>query len=173
MRPQIEGWTSDAEARALGQLAAGRRVLEVGTYRGFGAVVMAQERAEVWAVDWHRGDPDLGPRDTLCAWWTNVRRHHVEDQVVGLVGRVEMVLPLLRPASFDMAFIDGYHAYHQVVADIQLVLPLLRVGAALAFHDYSSTWPGVVNAVNEFRQRAGAEDWRLVDSLAMMTLPSS
>ena len=182
-RPLIEGWTSDAEAAELQRLAARKTVLEVGTYKGFGAVLMAQAGALVWAVDWHRGDADLGSRDTLCAWWTNVRRHHVEDSVIGLVGRFEDVLPRLAPQTFDLAFIDGYHAYEAVKQDIQLTLPLLRPGAVLAFHDYSpKVWPGVVQAVGELAEgllltrrlaRQDGSKLRVVDSLAVVQLKTN
>lgn len=170
-RPAIESWTSDAEGAELARLAAGRRVLEVGTFRGFGAVLMAQAGAEVWAVDWHRGDSDLGERDTLCAWWTNVRRHHVEDQVVGLVGRSERVLPLLREQSFDMAFVDAHHAYESVLRDVALTLPLLAAGAVLACHDYCATWPGVVRAVDELWSCVpeGTGTRGMVESVAVIT----
>lgn len=158
-RPLIDGWTSDQEAQALVEITRGRRVLEVGTYKGFGAVLMAQGGARVWAVDWHRGDPDLGQIDTLCSWWTNVRRHHAEDQVVGLVGRSETVLPLLRPHAFEVVFIDGYHALEAVTRDIELSRPLLESGGRWAFHDYDRrVWPGVVRAVDELRR---AENLRL------------
>jgi predicted O-methyltransferase YrrM len=172
VRPAIEGWTTDAEAAELARLAVGKVVLEVGTYKGFGAVLMAQAGATVWAVDWHRGDPDLGPRDTLCTWWTNVRRHHVEDRVIGLVGRSETVLPMLRPESFDLAFIDGYHEYEAVRADIGLTVPLVKPGGLLVFHDYCLTWRGVVNAVDAFAAKHGLER-RVVGSLAIIELKES
>lgn len=177
-RPQIESWTTDNEARELARLAAGKEVLEVGTYRGFGAVLMAKAGATcVWAVDWHRGDADLGDLDTLCSWWTNIRRHQVEDRVVGLVGRTFDVLPKLAPESFDMAFIDAYHEYEAVRLDIAYTLPLLRAGGVLACHDFSATWPGVVQAVNEFAARwlaAGRlADVQVTDSLAVLTLRGS
>jgi predicted O-methyltransferase YrrM len=173
-RPDIEGWTTDPEAKALAELAAGKTVLEVGAYKGFGTVLMAQAGATVWAVDWHRGDADLGPRDTLCGWWTNVRRHHVEDQVVGLVGRSQDVLPLLREGMFGLAFIDGYHAYEAVTEDVRLALPLLAPGGLVAFHDYSDTWPDVKRAVNELAadQTRGGKV-QLYGSLAVVTVNDS
>lgn len=168
-RPAIESWTSDAEARELARLAAGKVVLEVGTYRGFGAVLMAQAGARVYAVDWHRGDKDLGERDTLCSWWTNIRRHHVEDRVIGLVGRSMDVLPMLRDGMFDLAFIDAYHEQLAVELDIGFTLPLMRPDGVLAFHDYCETWPGVIAAVDELRERHPC-DFALVDSLATLRI---
>lgn len=164
--PLIEGWTTSEEAAELAALAKGKRVLEVGTFKGQGAVLMAQAGGEVWSVDWHRGDASLGPRDTLCAWWTNIRRHQVADQVVGLVGRSATVLPLLRPESFDLAFVDADHEEEAVSVDIMLTLPLVRPGGLLVFHDYSATFPGVVAAVDRLR---GAHDCRFRGSLAILT----
>lgn len=176
-RPQIEGWTTDAEAAELRRLAGDGLVLEVGTFKGFGAVWMAQGGATVWAVDWHRGDTDLGPRDTLCAWWTNVRRHHVEDQVVGLVGRIEQTLPMLRHESFDLVFVDAAHDLDSVRRDIALCRPLVRPGGRIAFHDHSPVWPGVVQAVAELRARlvgAGfpmdSHQWTKVGSIGSLFL---
>lgn len=177
-RPLIEGWTSDAEAAELARLAAGKVVLEVGAFKGFGTVLMVQGGARtVWAIDWHRGDADLGPRDTLCAWWTNVRRHHVEDRVVGLVGRSTQVMAALAELWFDLVFIDAYHAYEAVRADIEAALPLLRRDGVLAFHDYDpEVWPGVVQAVDELRARLRLTrpdvGFRLIGSLAIIELSS-
>lgn len=166
-RPDIENWTSHEEAEELARLAKGQLVLEVGSFAGFGTVLMALAGAQVWAVDWHRGDQDLGERDTLAYWWRNVRRYRVEDQVVGLVGRSEVVLPMLRERVFDLAFVDAYHAYEAVSQDIRLTLPLLRARGLLVCHDYCDRWPGVVRAVEELRGRPGTR-LRVVGSLAVI-----
>jgi hypothetical protein len=172
-RPDIEGWTSDVEAAELQRLAAGKTVLEIGAFKGLGTLLMAQAGATVWSVDWHRGDSGgdgpLGPRDTLCAWWTNVRRHHVEDQVVGLVGRSRDVLPILKQESFDLVFIDGDHAYESVLSDAILCRELVKPGGTLVFHDYSRDWPEVVRAVDDWLG-AWSPNMRLVGSLAIVGL---
>jgi predicted O-methyltransferase YrrM len=168
----IENWTSPAEADELARLAAGQKVLEVGCFKGFGTVLMARAGARVWALDWHRGDsggdPSLGQQDTLCAWWRNVRRFGVEDQVVGLVGRSEDVLCLLRDGFFDLAFVDADHSYRSVRHDLVQVLPLLRAGGVIVCHDYCEVWPGVVQAVDEL-VRLWRRELRLVGSLAILT----
>ena len=172
-RPLVDNFTTDQEAQALADLAKGKTVLEVGTYKGFGAILMAQHGAtHVVAVDWHKGDADLGEIDTLTAFWTNVRRHKVEDKVFALVGRSEAVLPLLAPHSFDMAFIDGYHAYDAVQADIRNSLPLMKPGAVMAFHDFGvndSAW-GVKKAVTELHATNGEGDIKTYGSLAVIKL---
>jgi hypothetical protein len=57
-----------------------------------------------------------------------------------------------------MAFIDGDHTYAGVSKDIRNLLPLLEAGGSLCFHDYSSAFPGVVQAVNELVAEPGLID---------------
>jgi|GEM_PF-1145231 len=49
---------------------------------------------------------------------------------------------------FDFIFIDGNHAYEQVIGSVRNALPLLNQGGCIAFHDVF-TWPGVQRALNE------------------------
>lgn len=127
---------SDAEAARLAELATDGTILEVGSWFGFSAVVMARVARTVHSVDWHRGDPHAGEQDTLAEFWANLKRHGVRDKVVAHVGEVAAVLPFLAAESFDGAFIDGFHTTEAVARDIELVLPLIRTGGFLAFHDY-------------------------------------
>lgn len=130
----INSFETAEEIRALCELAGGRLVLEVGTFHGFSAVLMARAGAlRVHAVDWHRGGGELGEQDTLARCWANLERFGVRDQVVLHVGRSEVVLPLLRPASFDLAFIDGGH--DRAPDDTALAIPLVKPGGLLAWHD--------------------------------------
>lgn len=172
-RPIIDNFTTDEEAKALGELSKDRTVLELGTYKGFGAVHMVQQGAKaVYAVDWHKGDADLGQIDTLTAFWTNVRRHKAEDRVFPLVGTFGAILPVLRPQSFDLCFIDGYHSYEAVAQDIRLSLPLMVPGGIMAFHDYGTNEPawGVKKAVDELQAKHGQGDLRTYGSLAVVHL---
>ena len=58
----------------------------------------------------------------------NVRATGVEDLVVVLRGDSKETLPLLKPDSFDVAFIDASHAYKDALFDIKLCQSRLRVG---------------------------------------------
>jgi predicted O-methyltransferase YrrM len=46
------------------------------------------------------------------------------------------VLPELRPGSFDIIYVDGGHAAHDVLLDAMLGWELLKPGGILAFDDY-------------------------------------
>lgn len=145
--PAIESSVSPAEAERLRELAADKVVLEVGSWRGFSTVCMAQVAKRVHAVDWHRGDDHAGHDESLGPLIANLDRYGVRDKVVVHVGRSEDVLPLFPIGYFDLAFVDAFHTAEAVRADIQLVMPLVGVHGKVAFHDYGRF--GVKEAVDE------------------------
>jgi len=49
----------------------------------------------------------------------------------------------------DLAFVDADHSYEAASSDIKYWLPKVRPGGILAGHDYTSVFPGVVQAVHE------------------------
>jgi hypothetical protein len=51
--------------------------------------------------------------------------------------------------SMDCVFFDGDHTYEGIKKDIDLYAPKVRKGGALLFDDYSSSFMGVVNAIDE------------------------
>ena len=139
-RLPIQSGIKDDEAERLVELARGRTVLEVGSWFGFSTVLMGRVARVVHAVDWHRGDEIVHrrtrTRDTLPSLWTNLERYRLRDRVVVHVGSSDDVLPLLAPGSFDFAFHDSYHSTERVAKDAAMIIPLLRKGSLLAFHDY-------------------------------------
>lgn len=164
----INSFESAAEIRALAQLAAGRLVLEVGTFRGFSAVLMARAGAlRVHSVDWHMGGAELGYQDTLAECWANLERFGVRDRVVLHVGRSEVVLPLLQRCSFDLAFIDGGH--DRAPDDTALVLPLVRPGGLIAWHDMNG-WQ-VPRAIATAAQLLGVNPTYPGGSIAVVRMP--
>jgi cephalosporin hydroxylase len=52
--------------------------------------------------------------------------------------------------SLDFVFIDAAHDYDNVKADIEAWFAKVKKGGYIGGHDYSESWLGVVNAVNEF-----------------------
>ena len=51
--------------------------------------------------------------------------------------------------SIDIVFIDANHSYESVKNDIDLWLPKVKTGGVLSGHDYSISFFGVIQAVNE------------------------
>jgi predicted O-methyltransferase YrrM len=121
------------ELAALTEACRNKIVLELGSAYGGSTLAIAESAKIVHAVDWHYGDPHLGEGDTLLQYLANVRDR---PNVVTHLGRFENVVPAFALGHFQVAFIDGYHTYDQVKADIALVLPRLTERGMLIFHDY-------------------------------------
>jgi hypothetical protein len=62
----VEGWLTPAEGKELARIAAGKRVLEVGSYCGLSTICMARTAKDLSvSVDPHDGRGTAVPRDTL------------------------------------------------------------------------------------------------------------
>lgn len=51
--------------------------------------------------------------------------------------------------QLDFVHIDGNHSYESVKTDILCWKDKIKIGGIIGGHDYSSGWPGLVNAVDE------------------------
>lgn len=149
---------NDEELALLLPLAAGREVLELGSWLGWSTMELCAVASRVWSIDWHHDQLQLvrrkgGPAvrfsehdlDTLhqpSGGWTlphfmrTTARHRFSGRLIVTVGRVEAVLPLMPPARFDLIFHDADHSREGVARDLALALPLLRPGGWIAAHDY-------------------------------------
>jgi predicted O-methyltransferase YrrM len=136
MLPAIATSVSPAEAERLVGLAQGKRVLEVGSWRGFSTVAMALVAEEVHSVDWHIGDDHAGHDSSLPELFANIQQYGVREKVIIHVGDAAAVLPLLPRTYFDLAFIDAFHETDTVLRDAELVLPMVHSYGIIAFHDY-------------------------------------
>ncbi|MFN8542829.1 MAG: class I SAM-dependent methyltransferase [Candidatus Binatia bacterium] len=121
------------------------RYLEIGTYRGGSAAIVATamdalgSSGRVVCVDaGHEVDPPV---------WERIR--HRATQVIG---RSPEVLPSARVAGggepFDLVLIDGDHSYEGVLRDAHAVLDHVAPGAYLLCHDGFN--PGVAAALDRF-----------------------
>ena len=67
--------------------------------------------------------------------------------------------------ELDIVFIDAIHLYEFVKQDIEAWLPKIRKGGILCGDDYTSTFPGVIRAVNETfqeRVRVNSPVWSVI-----------
>lgn len=155
-----------AEVARLAELATGRTVLEVGSWLGASTVAMARTALMVHSIDWHRGDPHAGDDETMHPFLDNLAASGFRDKVVAHIGRSEDVLPILREGVFDFAFHDAYHTAEAVTADVGRIVPLLKPGSLLAFHDYGLF--GVQEAVDRLTFGKLVE---LTETLAVVRVP--
>src|SRR5262249_7196907 len=145
-------------ADALARLTPHEAVVEVGSYCGRSTVVLAsvlaatESVARLYAIDPYEGgcgslDDCPGPgRPTL-----EILRGTLTS--VGLSGFVRIIAA--RPADVQWSepimflLIDGLHDYASVARDFLTFEPYLVPGALVAFHDYSTHYPGVKAFVDE------------------------
>lgn len=127
-----------AETTRLLSLARGAVVLELGAHCGYSTVALAGVARHVHSVDWHLGDPHTGEgRDTAPILLANLSRRGIDRRRVSIhIGRIEAILPLFRPGSFGLIFIDALHTAEAVSRDIALASPLLVPGGVFAVHDF-------------------------------------
>jgi SAM-dependent methyltransferase len=176
LMPAIDGWLRYEEGAALAEMARGKRVLEVGSYRGLSTVCIARTADYIVSVDTHDGRGTAIPQGTLAALKANLKRYEVADRVAVhrmTLGRFsESWIKVVDPVLFDLVFIDGDHSRDAVESDIRHALPLLAPGGLIAFHDYCNhADPGVAEAVDALIGRGG-ELVSLVESLAVVRPPA-
>ena len=121
----------------LGELRgrAGLRALEIGSFEG---------RSAIWLLENILTDPTSTVTcvDVFVSRMSERRFDHnlaVSGQAhraAKIRARSQEVLPLLRPDSFELIYVDGSHRADDVRADARLSWPLLKVGGILVFDDY-------------------------------------
>jgi predicted O-methyltransferase YrrM len=150
----VEGWLSDDQARVLWERARsvppGGQIVEIGSYRGRSAIVMAHAAAggaSVIAIDPHAGD-DRGPQQIRgtaeqgaadnAAFRANLERAGVEDAVRHVrrpsgaaLGDVE--------GPIDLLYVDGAHRFGPAREDIVRWGARVRPGGTLLIHDAFSS----------------------------------
>ncbi|MFE4973052.1 class I SAM-dependent methyltransferase [Kitasatospora sp. NPDC056651] len=132
----------------------GLPVLEIGTYCGRSAILLAAAAREAGTValtvDHHRGseeqqpgweyhdpslvDPEVGLMDTLPRFRRTLRAAGLEEHVVALVGRSPRIAALWgRPLG--LVFIDGGHTDEHASGDYEGWVPHLAPEGLLVVHD--------------------------------------
>lgn len=165
---EIDGWLTEHEGRKLADLARGKRVLEIGSFRGRSTVCMAQTADSVVCVDPFDGRATSKPGDTFQEFSDNIARYNVADRVLAYRGTSSIVSPKLQTGSFDLVFIDGAHDYDSLTVDIGIAERVLAPGGLIAFHDYRRPIDRDVTATVDIYLNAGAELLELVDTVAVV-----
>lgn len=143
----VKGWLTYTEGHELARLAAGKRVLEIGSYCGRSTICLAQTAASVTCIDPHDGRATSDVRDTWGEFHDNIRAAGMEGKVRAHRGTTLEVLPGL-DEQYDLVFIDGDHSYRAVLLDYAHATSKLAPDGLIAFHDYHHVDPGVMAAVH-------------------------
>jgi predicted O-methyltransferase YrrM len=147
---EVRGWMTDDQARRLWDcatvVAPGGRIVEIGSYQGRSAIVLARAAApevEVVAIDPHAGN-DRGPQEihgSLTegegdheAFLANIERAGVRDRVrhVRLASQ-EATREVAGPV--DLLYIDGAHRYRPARDDIRVWGASVADGGTILIHD--------------------------------------
>ena len=152
----VQGWMTEGQARRLwdraAALAPGARVVEIGSYHGRSAIVLATaapDDVEVIAIDPHAGN-DRGPQQIVGAAEEGERDHRAflgNLERAGVGERVRHVRqPSQSPAAqaevggaIDLLYIDGAHRYRPALDDIRRWGDRVAVGGTMLIHDSFSS----------------------------------
>ena len=111
--------------QALVGLRQARRVLEVGTFTGLGALAMAEALAPDGSVTTLEADPDNA---SLAR--AHIAAHPLGERVTLIVGDALQLLPEL-PGPYDLAYIDAWKPDYPTY--FELVLPRLASPGIMVF----------------------------------------
>lgn len=135
---------------AAASIPRGGRYLELGTWCGSGAALIADRRPDIKivSVDSFPGFPG-GP----FLWWLNAR-----DNMTLFAGSVAAFIEICQPGLFDVVLVDADHAEKSTTHDLHVATKLVAPGGIILAHDYTPEWPGVIQAVDTFCQMTA---WRI------------
>ncbi len=150
----VEGWMTDAQARRLwdraAALSAPARVVEIGSYRGRSAVVLARAAppgVAVIAIDPHAGN-DRGPQQIEGTRDEGQADHEAfiaNLERTGVCDRVEHVRLASQAAlgsvdgPIELLYVDGAHRYRPARDDIARWGRQVSPGGILLIHDSFSS----------------------------------
>jgi hypothetical protein len=150
----VEGWLTEAQGRRLfaaaGAVPAGGRIVEIGSFRGRSAIVLARGArpgVEVVCIDPHLGSdrgpqeiaarPALGEED-LAAFRTNLERAGVDDRVRHVRDFSALALRAF-DGPVDLLFVDGAHRFGPARADLVRWGARVPDGGRMLVHDAFSS----------------------------------
>ena len=150
----VEGWMTKYQAKRLwdrsAALTAGNRIVEIGSYHGRSAIVLASaavDGVEVVAIDPHGGN-DRGPQQyegEVEAGQADHETFVANLTDAGVIGRIRHVRKASQDATGDipgrveLLYIDGAHRYHPAKADIERWGAKVAPGGTLLIHDTFSS----------------------------------
>ena len=127
-------WSSPvADIVTLAKIAlsvAPRRVLEVGSYRGYTTRLLAEHTPATSRIVAFDRDPRHGEA---------YRGTDLERKIERRVGSVSPeAFAMESPGSFDLIFLDADHTPEAVASDTSVLLPLVAPNGVFVWHDYAN-----------------------------------
>lgn len=161
---RIEGWFDfdDIYLEQAKRATTDMVFVEIGSYFGKSLSFLIIEcynrnqLPKIVAVDtWQGSDEHLSIVEQHGGTLYKTFRRNMElakiDQFVTPIQMSSVVASQqFQDESIDFVFIDAAHDYENVKADLNAWYPKLKRNGVIAGHDYTETWSGVIQAVNEF-----------------------
>jgi glycosyltransferase involved in cell wall biosynthesis len=153
--PSIEGWMTYPELLWLYKTASTMQsIVELGSWQGKSthALCSGCPHGLVTAIDHFQGSADVRDLTKEAAKHIDVYGNFLKNMAPFRnlkvnVRNMEFAAGDYPDGAFDMVFIDAEHSYDAVRRDIQLWKP--KAKKLLCGHDYTTTWPEVMNAVKD------------------------
>ena len=179
--PDFQGWNGDSPVfgRLIGEVLPSV-IIEVGSWKGqsainMGGVVKALGLSckifcvDTWlgALEFWVGDlagnreRDLGLKfgypSVYYQFLSNVIHAGLQDVIVPFPNTSLIGARYFKSEGVvaDLVYIDASHDFEDVLMDLYAYHPLVRSGGVMFGDDYTSAWPGVVRAVDEYARVKG------------------
>jgi predicted O-methyltransferase YrrM len=119
-----------------------QRILEIGTFDGFNALLMSVlfPKCELWTLDLPESDPILREtygreNDENFTTYLQVRKHNVNQPRINFIESNSFFLPALFEEKFDLVWIDGGHFYPEVAWDLCNAYNICKPGGWIGCDD--------------------------------------
>jgi hypothetical protein len=135
----------------------GAFVVEIGAFKGQTTVFLAQVlnllglRVPVLSVDpFELVQPDpLNPKGSYSDYRETVHRNQLDDNCFPIVAFSEHAAAVIAD-SIGLLVVDGGHHYDVASRDLELYGPKVIPGGIVFVDDYTTSYPGVMRAVDEY-----------------------
>jgi predicted O-methyltransferase YrrM len=147
----VEGWMTADQAHRLWEAArrvpAGGSIVEIGSFRGRSAILLAraaQEGVAVVAIDPHGGG-DRGPNEIAAEAARGEEDHRVFQSNIERAGVSHRIRHVRKPSQealdavqgrIEMLYVDGAHRYAPARADIERWGERVSLGGTMLIHDW-------------------------------------
>jgi predicted O-methyltransferase YrrM len=132
------------------------KIAEIGVYMGRGTSLWGVEllnnntEFEYYAIDHFNGSPEhIGSSNIPDYEKTLKYLEPILNNITIIKNNSTDAAQMFENDYFDIVYIDATHEYGYVKQDILTWLPKVKLGGYICGDDYHSSWPGVIQAVDE------------------------
>lgn len=138
--------------------------VEVGCYFGHSVAYLATlakesgKNVRIYAVDHFKGSEEhkshISEINLYDAFICNIIDCGISEYITALKMESVEAAKLFDDRTIDFCFLDGSHDYESVKSDCLAWEKKVKPRGILSGHDYSKSWPGVIQAIDELYPQA-------------------